>query len=1295
MTRWLVVLLMLGTATAVATPLDKPAFTATPAELIASAKASPTTGPTAILRYDVHLELDGLGRRTRRTRFVYVVRAQSAVDGWGTLFHFYRPFFQDRPAVRVRVVAADGNVTKLDLSTVRDAPAEPNGDRRRIVIPIPKLAVGSIVEEEVTIRDRVPIHEGGGIERIRIGDVVASPVHVVIAAPVARKLQLRTRNVPASIAPRHEVIGATERWTYDLTLPATPEREPNSPTDVTPTVELWVGASSWNAVARDYRRAVDRRIAEGPVALPAELPTTPTLETVRAITGWVRRTVKFDGVDLRDSALVPSPPAATLKRASADAKDLGTLLVAALRRAKVRADLVVVASGPKADVDGPIGGLDEFGHVLVRARLANHDVWIEVTEPLAQAGQLAPTSRGRKALVIADDTTALVETPRSRSTDNVVHEVRTFEISEYGNSKVSRTLRATGAPDLELRRWIRDSPADEVEAQLRELASEQLLAPGFERYTTTATDDLATPFTVSMSANDSTRASTEREQLHAYLFPSDTTERLDPSAFDEEPRRSELVWTTPHVYEIENRLIIPDGFVLPTPAPASTRPIGAMSLTRTERLDGRTYVVEFRLDTGKPRLTPGEAQATATALSELELERVDISLDLTAVDLEHQGKFKQAIAELERLSRLHPKEALHHSQLAQIYLRAGMGTAARRTARKGVQTEPTSADAQVVLGWMLRHDSVGREFGYDHDRRGALAAYQRARVLDPEHTGAVVDYATLLQTSTTGRQYDRDADVRAAVPQWRSAHALEPVYALDLVKALLHTEQFTEAEQIALAAPQDDARDMLLIAAIAAGPGGVPAAIAKASSLAKGAELDALTDRAAGVLFTIRVYEPMRALFGRTRKYASSSFGTTLSKVRRIDDKVDRGDPRTAWREATHWLVDLGWSKEAIWDDALARSWRDHPSGKSLVAYGHALLEDVLIATDVTVDGARSGPWRLTSMFSPEPVYVARDRGVAKVIGWPKQLDVVGAEILRAVARNDQATAFQLLDWVLQDLKSPSVTRMFGAVWSNQRTKEAASLAGALLAGTNVDAAIPILRACKSTEASITKACQLRLGAHLERAKTPKPIEELARARLAADPANAEATLMLIRALIAGRKLPEANRLLATRLAADPTDEDTRHAKAWALTFEGKFADAIQLYETTSWGAQVGFDLNEAAWLRLVVGQDLDKAVASARKAVDATSTERERGMALHTVSALEAELGNLTAANTAIQQAMSARFRIRPEPGDWYVYGRIAEQLGLSADAREAYRKVVPEPNQPSITAYDLAQRRLKLLRP
>jgi len=104
--------------------LDKPAFSATPAELLAAGKAAAAGDwPVVILRDEVDTSYDEASRATVRWRWVFVVRTQAGVDEWGTLRSQWRPFYQDKPRVRARVIDPGGGVAELDPALVTDAAA--------------------------------------------------------------------------------------------------------------------------------------------------------------------------------------------------------------------------------------------------------------------------------------------------------------------------------------------------------------------------------------------------------------------------------------------------------------------------------------------------------------------------------------------------------------------------------------------------------------------------------------------------------------------------------------------------------------------------------------------------------------------------------------------------------------------------------------------------------------------------------------------------------------------------------------------------------------------------------------------------------------------------------------------------------------------------------------------------------------------------------------------------------------------------------------------------------------------
>ncbi|HEU4734857.1 MAG TPA: hypothetical protein VFT22_43495 [Kofleriaceae bacterium] len=103
------------------------------------------------------------------------------------------------------------------------------------------------------------------------------------------------------------------------------------------------------------------------------------------------------------------------------------------------------------------------------------------------------------------------------------------------------------------------------------------------------------------------------------------------------PRTQDFAWFTPHIHEVENRIVVPTGYTMPDVPPERSRARGSATFTERRRIDGQTLIVTFRLDTGKPRLTPAELTALRIAIAELRKEEIHISIPHTGIALGHAG----------------------------------------------------------------------------------------------------------------------------------------------------------------------------------------------------------------------------------------------------------------------------------------------------------------------------------------------------------------------------------------------------------------------------------------------------------------------------------------------------------------------------------------------------------------------------------------------------------------------------------------------------------------------------------
>src|SRR5690242_12036807 len=147
---------------------DAPAFSATPEDLRAAAalvkrdKYSEVT----ILLNDDRYTFDRDGKMVESFRSIYRIETEEGVKGWAETSGRWEPWHQSKPEIRARVITADGVVHNLDLKTLTDVPVHQDApdtfsDERSYGGPLPAVAVGAIVEEEIVVHDTAPFFAAG------------------------------------------------------------------------------------------------------------------------------------------------------------------------------------------------------------------------------------------------------------------------------------------------------------------------------------------------------------------------------------------------------------------------------------------------------------------------------------------------------------------------------------------------------------------------------------------------------------------------------------------------------------------------------------------------------------------------------------------------------------------------------------------------------------------------------------------------------------------------------------------------------------------------------------------------------------------------------------------------------------------------------------------------------------------------------------------------------------------------------------------------------------------------------
>jgi transglutaminase-like putative cysteine protease len=1360
-------------------------------------------GGVEVLLSEARYEYDDAGREVYTYRLLYRITDASADESWSSIEEHWSPWHQERPRLRARVITADGTVHTLDPATIAEngEAAESSDmyeDGRVLRAPLPATGAGAVVEQEVQVRETAPFFAGGVVHfRVLPMTVPVRLARLVLEAPAALPLRWISRLLPGG-GPRDETLAGRRRLTFVYRdLAAYEEPEPGLPPEAprAPYVAFSTGRS-WTDLAQRYSAIVDQAIRGSDVsaflraaqASPAAKEGDSQLELIERLLARLAGEVRYTGIELGDGGLVPRPPADTLRRKFGDCKDKAVLLTALLRAADIPAYVALLDAGEdEQDVEPSLPGFGSFNHAIVVVP-GHPALWIDPTDPFARAGELPVADQGRWALIASPTATGLVHTPESAAADNREQAVREIDLADLGTARVVETARYWGETERALRAYY----AAEEKAALRDGLTQYMRttyrAAALTGFESSPANDLSQPFRLRLEAAKAGRGVTDIADAAVAIFPSDLLDSLpddlapkakaegksggtdattattattataatdsdDPSPSSlaagdgesaDEPRLADYLFTRPFQVETVYRIVPPPGFA-PQPLPASrVRRLGPATLSEEYAASPEGIVTAtLRFDVGKRRLTAQEyAALRAGARAVAEDKPVLLLFEQVGESHLAAGRVREAIAEFSRLAAAASKKALPRTRIARALLAGGMGEAARQEAEAAVQLEPKLAVAYRTLGWVLQHDALGRRFGQGYDRKGAIAAYRRAKQLEPQDEEARADLAILLEHDAGGDRYATGTDLTAAIDEYKALRADLHADGMDdnLVVALLRAGRYQEMRDLLDKLEATPSRKILRLVATAV-LDGPDAAVRDADRRFPDskARLEALAS-AAQNLMILRRYPDAAALFDRASQQSPNaaevlSLADLLRKTRRSEDlKISADEPAGVvkrllqlfssgaldahslaplfTRDVAHELAaekdeDVRQMLEAGFAPTRKRLRSNDIPVQTAMDMGFAAFRETVAGDDATgyrvklVNTTNDGPRELVA-------FVVKEEGRYQILAFVNGLDVLGQEALRRLERGDLRAARQWLDWACEELAGqrsaddPLAVTPFVTLWA-ESSKEAGAgemrcaAAGLMAEGSPAVKALPLLQACREAAEDPARKSVFDLAlAHADRRLGRwADLAQVARRLLATSPTSEHAYGLAVLAAASLERWDDMRQVAEERLARLPADQLALRTLVDVKRQSGDYDGEEELLGKLidSGQAQAG-DFNNLAWLALVRGRVNEKAIEHAQRA--ANLSEYTSYSALHTLASLYAELGRTAEAYRIILQALGTKLDESPTSVDWYVFGRLAESYGLPDAARHYYERVVPGAAKTDPTStYLLARKRLDALGP
>jgi tetratricopeptide (TPR) repeat protein len=1284
---------------------------------------------------------------------IYRIDTTAAIDRHGQVETSWEPRRQERPTIRARVVTPDGREHPFDTATLDDD-ALPDADMRifndlRLLRgPLPAIGVGSVVELEIVTNDlEAPFSSGRTFARYLGVEGPVEQTVITVIAPASVPLRHATRRLEEGRISERTVDGRRQLTLtqgpiaidFDRVYEESAGEQPLWPQF------LFATGESWAAVEADYEALAASAIRPEEVRalLPRPLPANRD-ELIAALLEKLHDRVRYTAVLFGQGKIVPNPPAVTLERRFGDCKDKSVVLASMLRAAGIPALLALVNADLGVDLDPTLPGIGAFNHMIVHVP-GESPLWLDATAEHLRVGELPFEDTSRLALVIGGEGEPLVRTPAAHPEANFVQETLEVRLAEYGAAALSVSGRSRGSAATYLRAAIRDtaksatrdrdeflSSAYSAESVSRVEASDEPVS-GMLRYQlelanySLATTDFGEAFTT-----------LPIESLFAGFPYGLRSPRGDTEADEEEPPAPRtLDWVfEPFIMEHVIRFIPPDGFQLRALPPDQELGFGPAVLTQQfEAAQDGVVTARFRISSGRGRYTPDEGrnfqQEYLTQSSRL---TVELRFDHEATAQIAAGDEREGLARHAEFVATHPSKAIHHMRASRDLVALGLVDEARDEARKAAQLEPKNPRAFSNLGTILEFGELGKRFSAGMDRAGALRAHREAIRLDPKDKWLLSSVAYLSEVNDEGQRYGRGADLATAIatyrelldeyPNWRDGQAL-------LVQALWQDGQFEEIEPVAARIPDVRYTATLRFAARAkvkgvdmalrenAGRGDassrrmpIQGAIpmlwmqrdyALARELIEKSGAERWMDPRDGVGQMLRKTVPNESLPApaRTAAGAADAFMRIVMRTR-----GETGDLRPLLSQR---LADWGYAEQVLKQFDWSRYARIGGLRQFVTQYSDVFNDLVLSNLEYEeLDAAGEARRVLVGMgnLPAQTLYVVPESDGWRILTLETYLAPVGREALARLDAGDANTARAWLELVREVLGrgaagESDLPRRFAAALPREAPET--DLAGMRLAAhmilfANSEAGATLAEveaASRSAETDAQRALWETLIYMAAELEGNRPAMTSSADRIVAANRDTDPFIFRGRAYLQLGQWQEAERIGREWRAKDPTNDMARNFLLAALNGQSRYHEGLELLAPTVRRRQANADqLNAYAWQALLADEIDDSAIEAAENAFKQQS--RRDFASGHTLACVYAASGRIAESRKVLLEMSEQMPDFNVQSGDvWLIRGLMAEELGRTKLAAEAYR-LADEPTWPDpSSSFAVAAARLSQLEP
>ncbi len=449
---------------------------------------------------------DGTGQGTEFG--LIKILTEKGFDSYGEMKFPYYKVYEELVVDIARVIKADGSVIDVPEEMMKDISAASNQamniyeeDALERVVTFKGLEIGDVIQYQVsrTLHQAPMDNQFDALQVFQGFDPIISQKFVV-TGPKEKPLRYVVRNGDVKFKKEEKGDKVTYTWWANnvdriVREPSMPALSEIAPTVIATTIQSWEEVSRWwysmvepKLALNDEMRAEVKSLIEGKESKE---------EKIDAIYHFVAQKVRYMGLGTgKKKGFEPKPVTETYETKYGVCRDVAAMMVAMLREADVKSDVVLTMAGAEVDQELPH---IYFNHAIVA--IDNEDGTFTYADPTVEnsVDWLPAVESQQDVLVCTPEGRSLEETPLTPADDNMGQITANSNLTEDGLYTSDVTIATDGIYDLALRQFAKQMPAAQMSMVWGYLI--QQVYPGIQltSFETSDANDLTKPFEIRFS----------------------------------------------------------------------------------------------------------------------------------------------------------------------------------------------------------------------------------------------------------------------------------------------------------------------------------------------------------------------------------------------------------------------------------------------------------------------------------------------------------------------------------------------------------------------------------------------------------------------------------------------------------------------------------------------------------------------------------------------------------------------------------------------------------------------------